>query len=72
MDTEEATSIFALSHGHAAEMVRFGSAQLHTTAAFIGGVAAQEVVKIVTHQYVPLCNCFIYNGIAASAATYSL
>jgi hypothetical protein len=57
---------------HAAELVRYGGCQLHSLSAFIGGVAAQEIVKILTHQYIPLNCCFVYNGIASSAATYSL
>lgn len=36
------------------EMCRFGAAEIHTVAAFVGGCAAQEVVKLVTHQQVIL------------------
>ncbi|XP_071476707.1 NEDD8-activating enzyme E1 regulatory subunit-like [Diadema antillarum] len=54
------------------EICRYGAAELHSVAAFIGGVAAQEVIKLVTHQFVPFCNTFIYNGINGSSATYQL
>ncbi|KAJ8620915.1 hypothetical protein MRB53_029444 [Persea americana] len=45
------------------EMCRYGGAELHTVAAFIGGIAAQEVIKLITKQFVPMCGTFIFNGI---------
>eukprot|EP01116_Phalansterium_solitarium_P004896 TRINITY_DN16103_c0_g1_i1.p1 TRINITY_DN16103_c0_g1~~TRINITY_DN16103_c0_g1_i1.p1 ORF type:complete len:123 (+),score=42.81 TRINITY_DN16103_c0_g1_i1:65-433(+) len=54
------------------EMVRFGAAELHPIAAFMGGVAAQEIIKLVTHQYTPINNTFIYNGIPSSSNTIEL
>lgn len=29
------------------EMCRFGASELHTVAAFIGGIASQEVIKVL-------------------------
>ena len=51
-----------LSAKHAAETARFGASEPHTVAAFLGGVAAQEAVKLLTHMFVPFDNCLIYNG----------
>jgi len=51
-----------------AEITRYGASEIHTVSAFIGGVAAQEVIKILTKQYVPLNNTFIYNGIFGSCS----
>uniref|UniRef100_A0A5K3F4L4 NEDD8-activating enzyme E1 regulatory subunit n=1 Tax=Mesocestoides corti TaxID=53468 RepID=A0A5K3F4L4_MESCO len=45
------------------EMCRFGGSEVHSIAAFMGGIAAQEVIKLVTHQFVPVCQPLIYNGI---------
>ncbi|KAF9606688.1 hypothetical protein IFM89_027732 [Coptis chinensis] len=45
------------------EMCRFGVAELHAVAAFIGGVASQEVIKLITKQFVPMYGTFIFNGI---------
>ncbi|KAJ4730035.1 NEDD8-activating enzyme E1 regulatory subunit [Melia azedarach] len=45
------------------EMCRFGAAELHAVAAFIGGVASQEVIKLITKQFVPMSGTFIFNGI---------
>lgn len=57
---------------HAIEMTRYGGIELHNISALIGGIAAQEAVKIITHQYVPLNNTYIFNGIAGCGATYTL
>lgn len=35
-----------LSEDLITEMCRFGGAEIHTVAAFIGGVASQEVIKV--------------------------
>lgn len=32
------------------EMCRFGAAELHAVAAFIGGIASQEVIKVRTQS----------------------
>ena len=45
------------------EMCRFSDSQLHNTGAFLGGVAAQEAVKLLIKQYSVLNNTLIYNGI---------
>ncbi|RRT42591.1 hypothetical protein BHE74_00057458 [Ensete ventricosum] len=52
-----------LSEDLVTEMCRFGGAELHPVAAFIGGVASQEVIKLVTKQFVPLKGTFMFNGI---------
>ncbi|CAL9099012.1 unnamed protein product [Musa acuminata var. zebrina] len=52
-----------LSEDLVTEMCRFGGAELHPVAAFIGGVASQEVIKLVTKQFVPLKGTFVFNGI---------
>jgi len=54
------------------EMLRCGGAELHAVAALIGGVAAQEVIKVITHQYTPFDNTFIYNGLNSTTTTMSL
>lgn len=54
------------------EMARHGNAEIHTVASIVGGVAAQEAVKITTGQYIPLDNAYIFNGIASVAGVYKL
>ncbi|KAF5746071.1 NAD(P)-binding Rossmann-fold superfamily protein isoform 2 [Tripterygium wilfordii] len=45
------------------EMCRFGASELHAVAAFIGGIASQEVIKLITKQFVSMSGTFIFNGI---------
>ena len=54
------------------EFCRYGAGEIHSVAAFIGGVAAQEVIKIVTRQYIPLNNTLIYNAATTSTLTVVL
>lgn len=52
------------------EMCRFGGCQIHNTCAFIGGVASQEIIKLVTKQWHPVDNTYIYNGITGTSAFF--
>eukprot|EP01027_Heterolobosea_sp_BB2_P024009 GEZU01036124.1.p1 GENE.GEZU01036124.1~~GEZU01036124.1.p1 ORF type:complete len:551 (+),score=208.96 GEZU01036124.1:66-1655(+) len=52
------------------EMVRYGAAELHNIAALVGGATAQEVIKLVTRQRVPLDNTWIFCGINSSANSF--
>lgn len=52
------------------EVCRYGGAQLHSVAAMIGGCAAHEIIKLITHQYKPLHNTFIYDAITSNSATF--
>jgi amyloid beta precursor protein binding protein 1 len=51
----------------ALEFTRYSNAELPTIASVMGGVASQEAIKIITGQYVPLNNTYVYNGIASTA-----
>uniref|UniRef100_A0A914YHK8 NEDD8-activating enzyme E1 regulatory subunit n=1 Tax=Panagrolaimus superbus TaxID=310955 RepID=A0A914YHK8_9BILA len=44
------------------EICRYGAAEPHVIASIIGGIVSQEAIKLVTHQYVPVNNTFIYDG----------
>lgn len=54
------------------EMCRYGAAEVHSIAAYIGGCAAHEVIKLLTGQYVPINNTHIYNAITATSETFML
>jgi hypothetical protein len=45
------------------ELVRWQGAELHNIAAAIGGIAAQEALKLIVQQYVPLNNTLLFDGI---------
>jgi len=45
------------------EIVRFSDSQIHPVSSFIGGVAAQEAIKILIKQYTVFNHTLIYDGI---------
>ena len=45
------------------EMVRFADSKIHTVSAFLGGVASQEIIKILIKQYTIMHSTLIYDGI---------
>ncbi|KAL3352649.1 hypothetical protein AABB24_020582 [Solanum stoloniferum] len=53
----------AISEDLINEMCRYGASELHVVAAFVGGVASQEVIKLITRQFIPMSGTFIFNGI---------
>ena len=54
------------------EICRYGGAELHSVGAFLGGVVAQEVIKVVTGQYVPVDNLLVYNAVTSNVSSYKL
>lgn len=47
----------------AQEIVRSNHGEIHNTAATTGGMVAQEIIKLITKQYVPIDNTCIFDGI---------
>lgn len=56
----------------AAEMARAGNGELHNISALTGGMVAQEVIKIITKQYVPVDNTCIFDGVTSKTAVFKL
>ena len=54
----------------AEEFCRLHNAENHNVASVIGGVASQEAVKMLTGQYVPIVNTYLFNGIASTAGVF--
>ncbi|KAG7192223.1 uncharacterized protein KQ657_001941 [Scheffersomyces spartinae] len=44
----------------------------HNLASFIGGITAQEVLKIATAQYIPLDNVFVFDGIVSTSQKWKI
>lgn len=53
-----------------AEMVRAGGGELHNISALTGGMIAQEVIKVITKQYIPFDNTCVFDGIASKAGVF--
>ena len=56
----------------AEEVARAGGGELHNVAALTGGMVAQELIKIVTKQYIPIDNTCVYDGIASRCQVLKL
>ena len=54
------------------EFCRYGNAELNITASILGGVIAQEIIKLCTQQYVPVDNTFIFDGNTQVSSTIRL
>ncbi|CAA9996397.1 unnamed protein product [Nesidiocoris tenuis] len=52
------------------EICRYGGAELHSVSAFLGGCVAHEVIKLITGQYKPVNNTFIYDAITTNTETF--
>ena len=55
-------------HHNAGEMCRFGGGELHCVAAIVGGMAAQEAIKLITRQLVPVSGTLVYNAMASTTS----
>ncbi|MEW5311695.1 MAG: hypothetical protein WDW38_003390 [Sanguina aurantia] len=62
----------AISEDYIVEMVRCGAGELHVMGAFMGGVAAQEAIKLITRQFVPVAGTMIYNAIGCTTTVLEL
>lgn len=54
------------------ETCRFGGSELHNVASLMGGIASQEAIKVITAQWLPINNTFIYNGINSTTTSLEL
>jgi hypothetical protein len=64
--------IYLLKDEHVHEVCRYGGAELHSVAAFLGGCAAHEAIKLLTGQYVPIDNIVLYNAVTSNVSTFKV
>jgi hypothetical protein len=56
----------------AAPPCSLGGAELHVVAAVMGGMAAQEAIKLLTKQFVPFAGSLVYNAMASTTTVLAL
>ncbi len=49
----------------AQEVARAKGGELHNVSALTGGMVAQEIIKIITKQYIPIDNTCIFDGVTS-------
>lgn len=74
--TELVTSLgaddsFDYNYDYVHEIARFSNSCLHNIGALLGGVAAQEAVKLITEQYTPLNHTFIFDGTRTKSQVFN-
>ena len=60
----------ALQAAH--EVARARGGELHNISALTGGMVAQEAIKIITKQYIPIDNTCIFDGISSRCQVLQL
>ena len=68
-DTPKARETF---ENVAMELERADGAELHNISALTGGMVAQEVIKVLTKQYVPVNNTCVFDGIGSRSAVFDI
>ncbi len=54
------------------EVRRSGPCELHNIASLAGGLVAQEVIKVVTKQYVPVDSTCVFDGVGSRSKVFRL
>jgi len=54
------------------ELMRSKLNEVHAVASIVGGMCAQEVIKVVTRQFVPVDNVLFFNGMNQTTSTLKL
>jgi amyloid beta precursor protein binding protein 1 len=62
-EREEWDAIVKRLTEYCVEITRAGGAELHNIASLAGGMIAQEVIKVVTKQYIPVDNTCVFDGV---------
>ena len=65
LDDPEYSQVKEAAGNCARELVRANGAELHNVSAVMGGVVAQEAIKVITEQYIPVDNTCLFDGIAS-------
>jgi len=61
-----------VEEGCLSEMVRFGGAEIHNMGAFVGGVGAQVIMKVLLEQFYTFNHTYIFNGIHCDGQVISI
>jgi len=51
------------------EIARYGDSQIHAVGAVLGGIASQELIKIITGQYLPMTKPLVYDAVSSTMVT---
>ncbi|KAF2121450.1 NEDD8-activating enzyme E1 regulatory subunit [Lophiotrema nucula] len=63
IEENELSTIKEQTGEFAQELVRAGGAELHNISSLTGGLISQEIIKVITEQYIPVDNTCIFDGV---------
>jgi NEDD8-activating enzyme E1 regulatory subunit len=66
------TEVHSELDGCIKEMVRFGCSENNSVSSLVGGVAAQELIKLSTKQRLPMVNTWLFSGIKGVTNVFKL
>ncbi|KAF2459055.1 hypothetical protein BDY21DRAFT_318231 [Lineolata rhizophorae] len=72
MDEDERTKVDTKVAQYVGELVRAGGGELHNVAALTGGLIAQEVIKVITKQYIPVDNTCVFDGVTSRSEVFGV
>ncbi|RYO45460.1 NEDD8-activating enzyme E1 regulatory subunit [Alternaria arborescens] len=72
IEEEEFDTIKSQVGEYAQELVRAGGAELHNIGALTGGIVSQEIIKVITEQYVPVDNTCVFDGIKSKSTVFKV
>ncbi|KAL1597893.1 hypothetical protein SLS60_008381 [Paraconiothyrium brasiliense] len=72
IDPEEYDAIRTQIGELAQELVRAGGGELHNIGALTGGMVSQEVIKVITEQYVPVDNTCVFDGVRSKSSVFKV
>ena len=68
LQADDHEKVLESASNYCAELARAGGAELHNIASLTGGLVAQEVIKAITKQYVPVDNTNLFDGVRSETA----
>ena len=72
VEDPEYSEVKRLVENCVAEFVRAQGGELHNVSAATGGMVAQEVIKVITKQYVPVDNVCLFDGIGSRTGVFKI
>jgi NEDD8-activating enzyme E1 regulatory subunit len=54
------------------EVARAKGCELHNISALTGGMVSQEIIKVITKQYIPIDNTCVFDGITSRTQIFKI
>lgn len=55
---------------HLTELTRAKGGELHNISALTGGMVAQEIIKVISKQYIPIDNTCVFDGVGSKTEVF--